>query len=393
MRFLSTAGASFDRALRPRLVLILSVVAITAAPAIAQQPSSPSASSLAARAEEARLANRTEQAITLYRKALLARPAWVEGWWSLGTLLYDGDAFAEAAAAFRKVTSLDPKLGTAWVMRGLCEYRLGDHEEALAHIQRGRRLGISADPHLRQVMLYHEGLLLLGKSEFERAQETLGLLSADGVETEDLILALGLAVLRLQPKDLLGVFVERETVRRAGRAEHLAAQKKFEDAVREYEGLTADFPKTRNVYYALGRYFAANANPEKAMSAYQREIENSPDHVPSRLAIAAILAETNPAAALPYAEEAVRLNPRIPLGHYVLGSLLLHTDQTDRAIAELETAERSVKDDPGVYYALGRAYARAGRTQDAARARAVFKRLTEERQRAARRVSEEDSRR
>jgi hypothetical protein len=34
-------------------------------------------------------------------------------------------------------------------------------------------------------------------------------------------------------------------------------------------------------------------------------------------------------------------------------------------------------------YALGRAYARAGRTQDAARARATFRRLTEERQRAA----------
>lgn len=383
-----------------RLALTLIVVALSGNYATAQQssPATPNRSRaasrdrLAALAEEARLANRTEEAITLYRKALSARPAWVAGWWALGTLLYDRDAFEEAAAAFRKVTSLDPKLGTAWVMRGLCEYGLGDHDQALTHIQRGRRLGASADPQFRQVMLYHEGVLLLGKSEFERAQETLGLLSGDGVESDELILALGQAVLRIRPSDSNdSTSATAEIIRRAGGAEHLAAQKKFEEALREYQRLTTDFPQSRNVHYALGRYLAANSHPEKAIAAYQREIENSPDHVPARLAVAAILAETDPAAALPYAEDAVRLNPRIPLGHYVLGSLLLHTDQTARAIAELEIAERSVKNDPGVYYALGRAYARAGRTQDAARARRVFKRLTDERQRAARRVLDQGS--
>jgi hypothetical protein len=43
-----------------------------------------------------------------------------------------------------------------------------------------------------------------------------------------------------------------------------------------------------------------------AASAYEREIENSADHVPARLGIAAIKAQTDPAGALPYAEEAVR---------------------------------------------------------------------------------------
>ena len=382
-------------------MLVLVVFAISVVAAAAQQTSPSTAGMsraasrdrLAARAEQARLANRTGEAIALYRKALSAQPAWVEGWWSLGTLLYDDDAFAGAAEAFRKVTSLDPRRGTAWVMRALCEYRLGDHEAALAHIQRGRRLGITADPQFRHVMQYHEGLLLLGKSEFERAQEAFDLLAADGVESDELIVALGQAVLRIRPSDSNdGESGDAEIVRRAGRAEHLAAQKKFDDARREYERLATDYPKHRNVFYALGRYFAANSQPESAVGAYQREIANSPDHVPARLGIAAILAETDPPAALPYAEAAVKLNPRIPLGHYVLGSLLLHTDQTARAIAELETAERSVKDDPGVYYALARAYARAGRTQDAARARAVFKRLTEERQRAARRVSDQGPR-
>ena len=380
--------------MRPRLrrpvlqvaAAALIVLAFGVQPSTGQESQARDVERLSAQAEQARLANRAEDAIALYRKALAARPDWAEGWWHLGTLLYDRDAFEAAAVAFGRATSLNPNVGTAWVMLGLCEFRLGRDGEALIHIQQGRRLGTSPDPQFRHVMLYHEGLLLLGKSEFERAQETLGLLSADGVESEDLTIALGGAVLRIRPSDLRqGESSERELIRRAGRAESLAARKKFDEAFSEYQRLAADFPNVRNVYYALGRYFVARSQPEQALTAYRREMANSPDHVPARLGIAAILAETDPAAALPYAEEAIKLNPRIPLGHYLLGSLLLHTDQTDRAIAELETAEESVKDDPAVYYALGRAYARAGRTQDAARARETFKRLTEERQRAARR--------
>jgi tetratricopeptide (TPR) repeat protein len=372
--------------------IALALLILSVHPSSAQQHGGPvrAAEQLAARAEEARLSNKTDEAIGLYRKALTARPRWAEGWWHLGTLLYDRDAYADAALAFRKAASLNPKVGTAWVMLGLCEFKLGRKDAALAHIQQGRRVGASSDPQFRQVMLYHEGLLLLDKWEFERAQEVLVQLSTDGVESEDLMTALGLSVLRVRPSELPdGESIHRQLVQRAGQAEHLAAQKKFDAASDAYERLAADFPNQENVYYALGRYFAATRQPEKAVTAYQRELENAPDHVPARLGIAAIKAETDPAAALPYAEEAVTLNPRIPLGHYVLGSLLLETNQIDRAIAELETALKSVRDDPGVYYALGRAYARAGRAREAERARATFKRLTEERQLAARRETQQ----
>jgi tetratricopeptide (TPR) repeat protein len=364
-----------------------------AAPASGQQPP-PSAApdQLSAQAEQARLANRTDEAIELYRRALAVRPQWPEGWAHLGSLLYGRDAYAEAAEAFGKSVSLDGAIGTTWVMLALCEFQLGRTDDALAHIRRGRELGTTPDPQFRQVMLYHEGVLLLGKSEFERAQETLGQLSADGVESEDLLLALGLSVLRIRPSDLpAGQSLLRQLVRRAGQAEHLAAQKKHDEALREYERLKADFPDTRNVHYAVGRHYVVIREPAKALRAYQQEIEVSADHVPARLGIAAIMAETDPGGALVYAEEAVRLNPKIPLGHYLLGTLLLHTEQIHRAIAELELAQQAVPDDPRVYYALGRAYARARRPDDSARARATFKRLTDEQQRAARRGPDGDA--
>src|SRR4051812_6037878 len=47
------------------------------------------------RADEARDAGRLDEAAKLYHHALATNPKWTEGWWSLGTLHYDGDRYAE----------------------------------------------------------------------------------------------------------------------------------------------------------------------------------------------------------------------------------------------------------------------------------------------------------
>jgi tetratricopeptide (TPR) repeat protein len=294
--------------------------------------------------------------------------------WDTAMRAYERDDYAAAARAFARVTELDPKEGMAWAMLGLCEYQLGQPDQALAHIQKGRALGVAPDVQLRRVLQYHEAMLLAGRSEFERAQEIFGELAEAGV---------GLTVLRIRPADATAD--TDALVREAGRAEQLRVTRQFDRAAAAYRQLAASHPRTRNVQYAVGRYYVAARQPAEAVAAFEKEIANSPDHVPARLGIAAVKAETDPAAALPYAEEAVRLNPRVPLGHFLLGSLLLHTPDTARAIAELEAAEQDVREDPRLYYALARAYTRAGRTADAERARATFQRLTDERQRAARR--------
>jgi len=56
----------------------------------------------------------------------------------------------------------------------------------------------------------------------------------------------------------------------------------------------------------------------------------------------------------------------------LLGLLLLDTDDYQRAIPELEIAQKAFSDQPKVYFALASAYSRAGRKEDAARARQKF---------------------
>ncbi len=81
------------------------------------------------------------------------------------------------------------------------------------------------------------------------------------------------------------------------------------------------------------------------------------------------------AAGVKYAKKAVALDPHLPFGHYLLGLLYLDTGAYEKSIRELEVARESFSEKPEIYFALGNAYAKAGRKEDAARTRATFRRL------------------
>ncbi len=140
----------------------------------AQTPSSSASfETLAANAVSGREAGRIDEAIRNYRAAVELRPAWDEGWWYLGTLLYDTDHFEEAIPALRRVVELAPKAGPAWAFLGLCEFEAGDYPKALVDLQSAREIGFSENPDIEKVVLYHLGLLLNLHGQFERATELL----------------------------------------------------------------------------------------------------------------------------------------------------------------------------------------------------------------------------
>ncbi|HEX8474516.1 MAG TPA: tetratricopeptide repeat protein [Pyrinomonadaceae bacterium] len=341
---------------------------------------------LVAEANAAREGDRVDEAIGLYRKAIGAQPQWAEGWWYLATLYYDRNNYTEAARAFAEAARLQPKAGAVWAMLGLCEFQLERYDDALTHIQQGRSLGIGDNVELTRVMRYHEGILSTYKGEFERAQQTLGTLSFEGLKSEDLIIGLGLSVLRMAmlPKQVDINYRDRAAVRRAGMAEHFSAQKNVADATREYELLAKDYPTFPNAQYAYGRFLLGNRDDEGAIAAFERELKNSPKHALARIQIAYVkLRNKEAAAGLPLAEEAVKLYPRLPLGHYILGRLLFDVGQNARAIEELELAGRMVPTEPKIYFALTRAYSKANRKADADRARETFTRLNQQAEAAA----------
>ena len=69
---------------------------------------------LSRKADAARVKGRLDEAARLYQQALRVKPGWTEGWWSLGTILYDSDRYPECARAFTSFIALKSDVGPAY---------------------------------------------------------------------------------------------------------------------------------------------------------------------------------------------------------------------------------------------------------------------------------------
>jgi tetratricopeptide (TPR) repeat protein len=330
--------------------------------------------SLAAQAAAARDANRLDDAAALYDKVLALDPGWKEGWWSLGTIRYDRNLYSQAAQAFRKLAEIDSKSGSARVMLGLCEFEMHQDEAALRDIQEGENIGVLDNQQLRNVALFHEGVLLQRAGRFEAAQRAFVSLCIAGTDNPELEDSFGMTVLLMRNRAAPPDPPASGVIRRVGAAECLASQKKFDQARIAYQAVEHDYPDFPNLHYAFGRFLLNAHDTPGGIAELEQEIKRSPTHALARLQIAAAKYKIDSAGGLPYAQAAVNIDSRLPLAHYLYGLLLLDTDDYGHAIPELEQAERGMPRMPAVYSALAAAYSRAGRREDAARARAAFQR-------------------
>jgi tetratricopeptide (TPR) repeat protein len=331
---------------------------------------------IAEKAKRASEENRLDDAVRLYGKALTMRPRWEEGWWSLGTIQYDQDKYAEAAKSFARAIAIRPGNGTAHAMLGLCQYELGDDESALKNLMTAESLGIVKNDQLRKVAVFHLGVVELRTKRFNTAKETLWQLAKDGIRTNELILALGQASLLVRPQDSPGAGTEGlRVLDGVGDAEARLAAKDFEGAKKTYAELEQQYPAYPNLHLAYGRFLLELHETDEAVAEFQKELKRDPNNVNCLLEIAAVRYQVDSQEGLRYASEAVELAPQIPFAHYLLGMLRLDTGDAAEAIPELEIAHKGLPNEAKIYFALGNAYARVGRKVEAARARAEFARL------------------
>lgn len=328
--------------------------------------------------DEARLADRLDEAIRHYAEALKIQPKWVEGWWYIGAILYERDQYAEARDAFRNVVALDPQRGLAWGMLGLCEFQTREYERAGNSLLRGRALGLGGNQELESVVRYHTALLYIRFGEFEIAYDILTEFKTAGNESPKVIEAFGLALLRMPflPNEIPAD--KHEEIMIAGRAGWDMAARRMEQARTSFDMLLARYPNDPNIHYAFG-VFLLGQDADAAMKEFRRELEISPAHYPSMVQMAfEYLKRDELNEALPLAEKAVQLAPKMYPARNVLGRVLLDLGQVDRAIKELEEGVRLAPSSPEMHFALGRAYRRAGREAEAKREIETFQKLQEQ---------------
>ncbi len=327
---------------------------------------------LVAAGAEARQAERWEEAIGLYAKAVKIKPDYVEGYWYQGTSYYSLDDFAAGADAFRKVVRLAPKNGAAFAFLGLCEFGLKEYDRALQHLLQSRILGVGDTADLGNVARYHAAILMTRMEQFEQALETLGEFASVGNDNPRIIEAMGLATLRMAMLPVEAPPDRREMVLMAGRASYMMATRNTAAAARAFEALVARYPETPNVHYAYGVYLLQEQS-DKALDEFKRELELQPGHAWSLMQIAfEYLKRSDGPAALPFAQQAVAAAPNAFPAHKALGQALLETGDVDGAIKELQVGIGLAPDSPGLHFTLARAYQRAGRTEEANKERDLF---------------------
>jgi tetratricopeptide (TPR) repeat protein len=338
---------------------------------------------LSHQASLARDGGRLDEALALYSRALHLRPAWESGWWSVGTILYDQDRYADARDAFRKLVALQPGAAPSRAFLGLCEFQTREYDSSLEDLRKALALGVDSDPQIGAVARYHAGILLARSEQFELAFETLRRLARQKHDSENVILAFGISVLRraVLPSELPAE--QRDEVLLAGRAAYNWAGRHNQAARAGFDALITRYPRLPDAHYIFGT-FLLDEDSDAALAEFGKALELSPNHVPSLLQISLERIKRGQfALGRPFAEKAVELAPKNFVARNVFGRILLETDDVAEAIKQLEAGIAIAPGSAEMHFALARAYARADRANEASRERAIFKKLEDERLKAA----------
>ncbi|HXY13595.1 MAG TPA: tetratricopeptide repeat protein [Terriglobales bacterium] len=352
------------------------LLAFSAGVNFAQAPgeaSSASFESLAKSADGAREAGKLDDAIHDYKRALQMRPDWAEGWWYLGTTLYDSDRYSEAIPAFQKLVDLAPSAGQAWSFLGLCEYETKEYADSLYHLKRGLILGNEDDPQLARVSNYHLALLLNRSGEFEQAVSVLAASFGQSQFSPQAKVLLGLALLRvpLVPEEVdpsLDALVHG-----AGEAAAAIAQRDSVKALRAFSSVLKDNPNTPYLHYAYGKALAFAARDEDALAQQREETRVSPKSSLPWIEMSQLqLRLHHSEEASQAAAEGVKLAPDSSSAHRALGQVLQALGEKERAAIELEVAtklapEKSLREEAIIsLYSIHAAVGTEGISQGAA---------------------------
>jgi len=330
---------------------------------------------LSREADRAREDGRSDDAIGLYRQGLTLKPNWDDGLWYLSALLYEKEQYPETRDLLRRFVSNDPESGPGWALLGISEFQTREYSRAIDHLQRSRSLGLGDNKQMAQSVAYLAAVSLTRLEQYDDGMDLLFELVNLGRCDIPIQEAAGLAALRmpLVPGEIPAD--RREMVRTAGAAFCAVQMGQRDDAEKKLRTLVETYPKEPGVHYLFGT-FLADVRTDDSIHELTREIEISPFHVLARLRLADVyLKQQQPEQAQAFANDALKIEPGEASTHMVYGEVLAAKRDFPGAIRELEKAEQIAPQVVRTRFDLLRAYAAAGRNDDANREKEAIEKL------------------
>jgi tetratricopeptide (TPR) repeat protein len=299
--------------------------------------------------------------------------------WTRALREYVAGQYAAAGADLKAWLAVTPDSGTGWALLGLCEFALKDFDNALIHLDRSAKLGMSASPESLHQARYTFGILLIHAGQFDQAQEVLAsAANAAAPLAAKVEFAQGLALLRRAefPEDASPD--EAPLVTAAGRIAALVEQSKYDDAFPQFKQLLEKYPSAPFLHYAYGTALIALSDFDQAAEQMKAELAISPASELPCLRLASIALRRHDAAtALTWSQHALQLAPNSVDAHYLLGRAALETGDVPTSVRELEVAVKLSPASPEIHFNLAKAYARAKMPDKAQQERETFTRLNE----------------
>ena len=238
---------------------------------------------LVAQATAANERNDAAVALDLYSKALKVNPRWMQGWWLVGLLQYNAGQFAPARDALTKFLDFGPD-PQAYALRGMCEFETAEYADSLADLQRAISLGAPDDASNEQALHFYEAMLLTRLGKFEASLRAFVYFAQRRIVNQDLLLAIGLAGLRmpLVPKDVSDD--QRPLLIDTGTAVY-AFMSRDSKAEAAFEALFQSFPAVPNLHLLYGSLLYQE-EPYAAQQQFQAELKIDPSNQQARIMVA-----------------------------------------------------------------------------------------------------------
>ena len=322
-------------------------------------------------AEHAQALGKDVDATALYVKALQQDPTWTEGWWRYGGLLYEQQKFQDARVAFARLTQLAPRNPLGFALLGLCEYGLGDWNNASLHLNKALNHG-GLPPDIANVAMYDFGLVLMQQHNRNGAIIIFRLLQHQTPDYPNLVPAFGSAELNLQaiptPEQPIYPAVLLE-----GQAAIAVLELRIADAEHFYRQAIEENPKLPFTHLCLALFLLNQGKEKDAEAELQAEsLVNTATADPWIWLARLTLARRDATDARADAERALKLRPEDGLLYLIIGRSFIIDQQWDKASTALQRAEALAPDNYEVHYALTTVYSALHQTEDAVAERKMF---------------------
>ena len=303
------------------------------------------------------------EAEAAWRVFLKTHPSNPEPYAHLGLLEARQEHYKEAAPLYRKALAMNPSMPGVRLNLGLALFKGGELKQAILEFKPLLKNQPPSSPEgLRLNTLI--GMAHYGLGEYAAAAPYLKQAAAQDAQNLPLRLALAHSCLwAKQYQCVLDTYHEVLTLNAESAeadmlvGEALDEMKDTTGAIEQFRAAVKANPKEPDAHYGLGYLLWIQKQYSEAMSEFQAELANNPNHVLAMLYLADTDIQTSQIEnAGPLLEKVVKLNPALALGHLDLGIVLAQAGHKQEAVREMKDAARLDPNDVNVHWRLGRLY-------------------------------------